>query len=306
MEGLIVKSTGSWYHVRTNTGQIVRCRLPGKFRLHEEKLTNPVVVGDRITVSMQSDDTGTIEKIHERKNELPRKATHGKKGVQIIASNIEQVVIVQSCKKPEFKTGFIDRILVSCEAYDISPLIILNKSDLVKNDKEVEKVTNAQKRYQNLGYQLQLTSYHDPETIQLLEKKLDGKVSVMTGPSGTGKSTLLNSIRPQLQLKTNEISRSSNKGKHTTTLAELFEIKEDTFVIDTPGIREFGLVNIESYELALFFPEMRQYRNQCHYYNCTHRHEPDCAVKKALEEEHISQPRYKSYLNILESIEQNS
>ncbi len=303
MEGLIVKATGSWYDVRMTDGRHIACRLPGKFRLADEELTNPVAVGDIVTIAEKTDDTGIIEKISERRNRLLRKATHGKKGGQIIAANVDQVLIIQSLKKPALKTGFIDRLLVCCEAYEISPVILINKTDLLKDDRDSEKLHDITALYTDLGYHVLTTSIFDKTSIEHLKQQVSKKTSVFTGPSGTGKTTLLNTMSPGLTLKTGEVSTSSNKGKHTTTFAQLIAVNDETFIVDTPGIREFGLVNLEPYEISLFFPEMRSHRETCRYYNCTHRHEPSCGVKAALNAGQITPSRYKSYLNILESIE---
>lgn len=303
MNGLIIKATGSWYKARLSDKSVVDCRLPGKFRLSDEKITNPVAVGDNVRISMQSDGSGMITEILERSNKLLRKATHGRQGVQILASNVDQVLIVQSLKQPVFKNGFIDRLLVCCEAYEITPVILINKTDLAKNNKDIKSLEQAESLYSALGYSILRTSIHDDSTPEALKSLIDGKISVLTGPSGTGKTSLLNRLSPGLHLKTGDVSSFSNKGKHTTTYAQLIEIYEDTYIVDTPGIREFGLVDLEIYEISLFFPEMRSFRESCKYYNCTHRHEPDCAVKQAVEDEKITSTRYRSYVNILESIE---
>lgn len=306
MEGLIIKATGSWYKTRTEDGRLIDCRLPGKFRLSDDNQTNPVAVGDRVRISLQDDETGNIEKIRERGSRLLRKATHGKKGVQLIASNVDQVIIVQSLKKPAFKTGFIDRLLVTCEAYAMTPVIIINKTDLKSGKNDAERLLKTEKLYTNLGYTFLNTSIHDPESISRFGSLIEGKISVLTGHSGTGKSSLLNALAPHLRLKTRDVSRASNKGKHTTTFARLIELSDQTYIVDTPGIREFGLVDIEPYEVSLFFPEMRAFRDQCHFYNCTHRHEPSCAVRDAVENGRIDPLRYENYVRITDSVEHDT
>ncbi len=303
MKGLITKATGSWYQVLLDSGESVSCRLPGKFRLSEEQIVNPVAVGDNVDVTLEKDGTGVINRIGERKNKLVRKATHGRRGIQLLAANVDLVLIVQSLRDPVFKTGFIDRLLVTCEAWEIPALIIINKTDLQKSSMDEEKLDQIETLYREIGYDFLRSSIHDQTSIAKLSKALKGKISVFSGHSGTGKTSLLNALSPGLQLKTGDISRSSNKGKHTTTYAQLIRLSEDTFVVDTPGIREFGLVDLEPYELSLFFPEMRPYRESCRFYNCTHRHEPGCAVLPAVEDGNVPESRYKSYLNILESIE---
>ncbi len=303
MRGLILQATGSWYLARIDDEKVVECRLPGKFRLSEEEVTNPVAVGDIVHITMQSDGTGRIEHIEERKNRLLRKATHNRRGVQVIASNVDYVLIVQSLRQPVFKTGFIDRLLVCCEAHEIVPVIIINKTDLQISRKDASDLAEVEKLYTGLGYLFCKTSIFDEETVRSLGDLIKGKISVMTGHSGTGKTSLLNLLAPGLDLKTGDVSLFSNKGKHTTTFTRLVALSDDTYLIDTPGIREFGLVDLESYELSLYFPEMRTFRESCRFYNCTHRHEPGCSVKKAAEEEHIYPSRYRSYLHILDGIE---
>ncbi len=299
MKGLITKATGSWYQVRLDDGTSLACRLPGKMRLNDQEVVNPVAVGDIVHITLQSDGSGIIDRVTERKNRLLRKATHGRRGIQILASNVDLVLIVQSLRDPAFKTGFIDRVLVTCEAYEIQTLIVLNKTDLAKGTKDDIKLKDTEELYSKLGYRLLKTSIFRPTSLKLFREELRGKISVLTGHSGTGKSSLLNTLSPELNLKTGEVSQSSSKGKHTTTYAQLLELDKDTFVVDTPGIREFGLVDFEPYEISHHFPEMKPRIEHCHYSNCTHRHEPKCAVLKAVGEKLITESRYRSYLNII-------
>lgn len=303
MNGLITKATGSWYQVLLDNGSTVPCRLPGRFRLDREKVLHPVAVGDLVTITRQKDGTGVIEHIGERKNRLVRKATHGRRGVQLIATNVDQVLIVQSLRNPVVKAGFVDRVLVTCEAYQIPAVVIINKTDLSKKNKDAEILDQLEKLYTGLGYGFLRTSIHEQESIARLKVQTAGKISVLTGHSGTGKSSLLNTLSPGLNLKTGEISRSSNKGRHTTTYAQILPLGEQTFIVDTPGVREFGLVDVEPFEVSLYFPEMVDHRERCRFHNCTHRHEPSCAVRQALETGSISESRYRSFVNILESIE---
>ncbi|MDI6401062.1 ribosome small subunit-dependent GTPase A [Balneolaceae bacterium ANBcel3] len=303
MKGRVIKATGSWYTIQCDDGRLISARLPGKFRLTEKEVTNPVAVGDRVQLKSEKDDTAVITDIEERKNRLVRKATHGKKGIQILASNLDQVLILQSVKKPEFKSGFIDRVLVMAEAQSIKPVIVFNKTDLIEKTSDQEKLNRYIGYYKNIGYQVLLTSILDSDSLDSFKELVHGKLSAMTGPSGTGKTSLVNSLDPELKLKTGEISGFSNKGKHTTTFAQLLSLGDETYIVDTPGIREFGLIDIEPYEISHYFPEMMTVVHDCRYNTCTHRHEPSCAIKEAVERGTVSEDRYRSYLNILDSIE---
>lgn len=302
-QGRVIQSTGKWYKVAGPDGDaIYDCRLPGRFRLEKKEVTNPVAVGDIVTFTVESDGTGTITEIHERENYIPRQATHGRRGEQILVANIDRAWVVQSVRQPKLNLGFIDRFLVTCEAYEIPAGIIMNKTDLAKKGDE-EFVEDIRELYLGLGYAFLTTSIHDEESIGRLAEELQAKTSVFIGPSGTGKTSLLNAMEPQLTLRTGEISSYSDKGKHTTTFATLIPLSLGGFIVDTPGIRELGLVNIEKSELSLFFPEMLEPRQNCKYYNCTHTHEPGCGVIQAYEEGLIDPDRYNSYINILQSLE---
>ncbi|PWN07065.1 ribosome small subunit-dependent GTPase A [Rhodohalobacter mucosus] len=302
-QGRVIQSTGKWYKVAEKDGDtIYDCRLPGRFRLDKKEVTNPVAVGDNVTFTVESDGAGTITEIHERENYIPRQATHGRRGEQILAANIDRAWVVQSVRQPKLNLGFIDRFLVTCEAYEIPAGIIVNKMDLAKKGDEAF-VEDIRELYIGLGYSFLTTSIHNEESISRLEKELKAKTSVFIGPSGTGKTSLLNAVQPNLGLRTGEVSGYSNKGKHTTTFATLIPVSERGYIVDTPGIRELGLVNIEKSELSLFFPEMLEPREHCKYYNCTHTHEPGCGVVKAFEEGRIDPDRYNSYINILQSLD---
>lgn len=301
-KGLVTQSTGKWYKVDVNN-EIIDCRLRGKFRLREDEVTNPVAVGDVVDISIAEDGTGTIVHIHDRKNYIPRQATHGRRGEQILAANIDMGWVVTSIRQPKLKTGFIDRFLVICEAYYITPGIIINKTDLAKNS-DNQLIAELENLYEKLGYSLLVTSINKPDSLSRLKDELSDRTSVFVGPSGVGKTSLLNAIDPELNLSIGAISSYSNKGKHTTTYARLIKLNEGGFIVDTPGIRELGLVNIEPYELSLFYPEMADYRDRCKFYNCTHSHEPGCKVAEAFENGKIHPERYNSYLNILESLEE--
>jgi len=299
-KGRVIQSTGSWYLVDTGN-KIVESRLPGRFRLDEKEVTNPIAVGDHVEITLNDDETGTIETIETRENYITRQATHGKRGEQILVSNLDQACVVQSIKKPRLKEGFIDRLLVTCEAYEVKPVIIINKMDLAKQGGK-DFANELQELYSGLGYAILQTSIEDDDSLEKLKDLLKDKTSAFIGPSGVGKTSLINAIDPNYALKTGEISDFSNKGKHTTTFARLIPLSFGGYIADTPGIREFGLVNIEPYELSLFFPEMLEPREHCKFHNCTHNHEPKCGVADAFKNGEIAASRYQSYLNMLESL----
>ena len=299
-KGRVIQSTGSWYLVDTGE-EIVESRLPGRFRLDEKEVTNPVTVGDHVEISVNDDGTGNIEHIDTRENYITRQATHGKRGEQILVSNLDQACVVQSIKKPRLKEGFIDRFLVTCEAYEVKPVIIINKMDLAKQGGK-EFAQELKELYTGLGYMVLLTSIEDSDSLEALKELLKDKTSAFIGPSGVGKTSLINAVDPSYTLKTGETSDFSNKGKHTTTFAQLIPLSFGGYIADTPGIREFGLVNIEPWELSLFFPEMLEPREHCKFHNCTHNHEPKCGVAEAFENGDIAASRYQSYLNMLDSL----
>ncbi len=300
MEGRVIQSTGKWYKVDTKNG-IVESRLPGKFRLNKKEVTNPVAVGDIVNIRIEEDGTGSITEIQDRKNYIPRKATHGRRGEQILASNIDRAWVVQSVKSPELNTGFIDRFLVTCEAYELHGGIIINKADLA-NDKHMGYLNDLALDYFNLGYPTVIISADKEINLEKLIGELRNNTSVFIGPSGVGKTSILNKVEPGSNFKVGEISSYSDKGKHTTTFARLVPLHFGGYIVDTPGVREFGLVQIEKSELSLFFPEMIEPRRYCRFNNCTHFHEPGCGVIAAYEEGDITASRYNSYLNILESL----
>lgn len=290
--------------VRDQEGAVITCRLRGKLRLSGEDdtpTTNPVAVGDSVLYDENEDGTGSIYEISERKNAILRSATHGKRGVQILAANVDLGFSVQSVRQPAFKTGFIDRFLVSCEAYQVTPVILINKMDLASK-KDHNYVLEMQRMYEDLGYPLIFGSIFDSEWIDELKSICKDKTSVFIGPSGVGKSSLLNAMEPGITQKTAAISGFSNKGKHTTTYAELFPLHFGGYLVDTPGIREFGLAGIASQELSHYFPEMFHLSGNCRFHNCTHHHEPGCAILAAVDEGQIYESRYKSYLLMLESL----
>ncbi len=301
---MVIRSTGSWYDVRLND-DVVPTKMRGRFRLEMEdsNLTNPVAVGDYVRISQQDDGTGMIEEVLPRETMLCRRAAGRRVGMeQIIAANIDFVWIVQSIRLPKPTLGFIDRVLIMCERYELPAGIVLNKLDLLRPADE-EQLHDIQMIYgEQLGYPVVCTSAIDKEGVEQWRELLQGRISVVTGPSGVGKSTLLNAIEPGLELRTGEVSEKSRKGRHTTTYAALYDLTGGGSVIDTPGIREFGVVEMEAWELGHYFPEFLPYIHDCRFPNCTHDHEPQCAVRDAVDEGKIHEQRYVSYLNILDSI----
>lgn len=297
----VVKSTGSWYEIIDSKANTYSARLRGKFRQDTKEVTNPIAVGDEVLFEQNEDGTAQITEILERKNFLPRKATHGRRGHQILIANIDYAIVVVSISQPQYKTGFIDRFLVSCEAYGIEPVIIMNKWDLSLQI-PTDEIYYHSNQYEKLGYKVFHTSIQTPETLEPLRLLIKDKLSVFIGPSGVGKTSLLNLIDPSLEEKTSEISDYSNKGKHTTTFAKLVPLPFGGYLADTPGIREFGLYNIQDWELSLYFPEMLEARTRCKFSTCTHIHEPSCGVLELVDSGKIEAFRYLSYMNIIESL----
>lgn len=300
--GRVLRSTGSWYMVAGDNGKIYECRLKGKFRTEGLRSTNPIAVGD-IVDYMPDDDAleGVITNIHERSNYIVRKATKLTSATHIIASNIDQFVIIATLDKPRTKTGFIDRMLSTAEAYHIPSVIVFNKFDLYKG-KKLEKLESLKKAYSDIGYQTIITSVVNKMGIEDFREVLRDKTSLISGHSGVGKSALINAIDNNLDLKTGNISSYTNKGTHTTTFANMFKLEIGGMVIDTPGIKEFGLVNFDKKELGHRFPEIRKFMQYCRFNDCLHINEPGCAVIDAVEKQEIEEFRYKNYLNILETI----
>ncbi|NHA06252.1 ribosome small subunit-dependent GTPase A [Mucilaginibacter sp. HC2] len=298
MQGLITKSTGSWYQVQTPDGQRIDCRIKGKFRMKGITTTNPVAVGDVVDFEMEPDsENGVITNLHQRKNYIIRKAINLSKQAQIIAANLDQALLVVTLASPRTSLGFIDRFLVTAEAYDIPARLIFNKLDLF-SDEGLEILADYKSIYENIGYPCFEVSALEGTNIDQVQELLKDKVTLFSGHSGVGKSSLINSLLPSLDLRTHMVSEWSDKGMHTTTFAEMFELPQGGFIIDTPGIRELGVIDIEKQELSHFFPEMRERMNQCRFNNCRHINEPGCAVLEALENGEIELSRYESYLSI--------
>ncbi len=300
-QGVVVRSTGSWYTVLTRDGVKTDCKIKGRFRIKGIRTTNPVAVGDIVDFQLTDSGNGVIVDIGKRKNYIIRKATKLSKATHIIASNLDQAIVIVSLVKPRTSTGFIDRFLTTAEAYHIPALIIFNKYDLL-DEKGKNQLDFYIEVYENLGYKCLITSV--PEQIHLEEfgKILMDKVSLIAGHSGVGKSALINAIDPSLNLKEGLISEYHEKGVHTTTFAEMFELSSGGSIIDTPGIKEFGLVEFEKEELGQRFPEMRERMHDCRFNNCIHVDEPGCAVLNALENGEIAEFRYVNYLNMLENL----
>ncbi len=302
MQGLVIRSTGSWYDVRReDTQQTVRCRLRGKFKLKELKVTNPIAVGDWVEWKMEDEveNVGVITDILPRENYIVRKSVHKTAHGHLIAANIDQALLIATLAYPRTSMGFIDRFLVSAESFRIPTQIIFNKADLMNEDDQ-ELIEALKSIYEPLGYPCHLVSALERQGVQSVEALLYHKKSLISGHSGVGKSTLINQLSPDLNLRTSEISNFANKGVHTTTFAEMFEISPNTFIIDTPGIKELGLLAIRAEELGHYFPEMRNLIGACKFHNCIHTNEPNCAVKEAVEAGDISFSRYESYLSMLE------
>lgn len=312
MFGLILKSTGSHYKVLLsdkenpalaeiqNKGLIVDAVLRGKLRLENIKSTNPVVVGDWVKL-IHTENGWAIDDILPRRNYIIRKATNQSKLTHIIAANIDLACIVASIAVPATSTGFIDRFLVTAEAYRIPAAILFHKTDLIEDDENALQYQNElMDIYRKIGYNVLATSIHYPESLEAFKQLLHNKITLISGHSGVGKSSLINAIQPHLHLKVGNVSYKHLKGKHTTTYAELLSLDFGGYIIDTPGIKEFGIVNMDKYEVSHYFPEMRQFLGQCKFNNCLHINEPECKVLEALENGEISYSRYNSYLSILE------
>ncbi|NBW27202.1 MAG: ribosome small subunit-dependent GTPase A [Flavobacteriaceae bacterium] len=307
MTGLVYKSTGSWYTVKSENGDFMECRMKGKFRIKGIKSTNPIAVGDWVDYELEetSDSvTGTIHNIHERKNYIVRKSVNLSHQMHIIASNIDRVFLLITINNPPTTTNFIDRFLVTAEAYGIETILVFNKIDTF-DESTLDEQLYLQHIYQEIGYQCLRVSSTEMKGIEELKALMIGKVSMFSGHSGVGKSTLVNALEPNLQLKTKVISEQSMQGQHTTTFAEMYDLSFDARIIDTPGIKGFGIVDMEKEEISGYFPEFFNLKDQCKFNNCLHKDEPHCAIKKALENDQISWSRYKSYLKILEGDEEH-
>ena len=302
----IYKSTGSWYTAKTENGTIYNARIKGIFKIDDINSTNPVAVGDIVDIEPE-DATGNnavINNIHDRKNYIARSSPRHKKQHHIIASNLEQALVIATLKEPKTSQGFIDRCLVAAEAYHVPSIIVFNKTDIYKK-KEWEIFQKLERMYADIGYTVYKMSMRTFEGLDELKGALQDKITLFYGHSGTGKSTFINYLLPQLELRTQEVSNWSGKGMHTTTFAEMFDLPFGGKIIDTPGIREFAINDMDRYELSHYFREMRNILQDCRFNNCLHIEEPGCAVKEAVEEGKIYMERYISYYNILETIQED-
>ena len=296
-EGIVIQATGSWYTVQSEE-LTLRCRIRGKLRLKGVRSTNPVVVGDVVMVECDATGEWTIYDIVPRRNYIIRRASNLSKESHIIASNIDQALLVVTLFSPETATEFIDRFLVTCEAYKVPVTILLAKIDLARTQPEAVEEFHA--IYESAGYRIVEVSATEGEGVDQVREMLRGRTTLLSGNSGVGKSTLVAAVEPGLDIRTGEISQSHHKGKHTTTFSTMYPLSEGGYIIDTPGIKGFGLLDIEDAELAHYLPEMMRYLPECRFYNCSHTHEPHCAVVEAVKRGEVAYPRYESYLKIMD------
>lgn len=298
MRGLVIKNTGSWYTVLTDDGQLIDCKIKGNFRLKGIRSTNPVAVGDRVQIVPNNEGTAFITEIEDRRNYIIRKSINLSKQSHIIAANVDQAILVVTVANPQTSTTFIDRFLASAEAYRVPVILVFNKTDLLDEDmrRYQEAMVNL---YQTIGYECHQISANTGDGVEALHSLLKDKITLLSGNSGVGKSTLINRLVPDANLRTSEISDAHNTGQHTTTFSEMIRLDEG-WLIDTPGIKGFGTFDMEPEELTSYFKEIFHFSQDCRFSNCTHTHEPGCAVLKALEDHYIAESRYQSYLSMLE------
>ncbi len=307
IEGLIIRSTGSWYDVKLASGEMISCRMIGKFRLDGKKVTNPVAVGDRVLLEIEkggdTDSTrGVIKEIVDRKNYVIRQSPRKKHFLHIIAANIDQALLVVTIREPKLKQGFIDRFLLMTEPYNIPVHIVFNKGDLYTDD-DLEVYQYLKEIYEKIGYHCYITSALEKKGIKRISEVIKGKITLFSGQSGVGKSSLLNKLHPSLEIKTKDISNYTGKGQHTTTFAEMFDIGDDTRIIDSPGIKTLSFNHMEVQDVAHNFKEFFRVSPHCKFQDCTHRNEPKCQVKSEIENGEISELRYNNYLQLLEEVE---
>lgn len=299
MRGLVIKSTGSWYTVRTDDGRDIESKIKGNFRLKDIKSTNPIAVGDRVQIDMNSEGTAFISSIEERKNYIIRRASNLSKQAHIIAANLDQAMLIVTVNYPITTTIFMDRFLATAMAYRIPVKLVFNKTDRY-NMEDRKAMEGLIELYTSIGYPCSTLCARSGEGLEALRGDLRGKVTLLSGHSGVGKSTIINQLVPGVNLRTGEISEYHNKGTHTTTFSEMIPLPDGGYLIDTPGIKGFGTIEMAGSEISHYFPELFKYSAECRFNNCTHRHEPGCAVLRAVEEGLISLSRYKSYLSIMD------
>ncbi|MGE0561322.1 MAG: ribosome small subunit-dependent GTPase A [Flavobacteriales bacterium] len=304
MKGIVVKSTGSWYNVKLDTGEVVETRIQGKFRLKGIRSTNPVAVGDIVTIK-QDEGSNVITAIEDRRNYIVRKSINLSKHSHIIAANVDQAILIVTISQPKTTTGFIDRFLTSAEAYHIPTILVFNKIDLYDKE-EQEELNTLMAIYTKIGYHCIAVSALNQENLDTFKLILKDKISVISGHSGVGKSTLLNTLEPTLKLKTSVISEMHEQGKHTTTFAEMFELSFGGNIIDTPGVKAFGLIDFDKSDLSHYFLDMRAVLNDCQFSNCQHINEPKCAVKDAVASGEIVEFRYNNYLSMYNDDEEEN
>ena len=304
MKGFVIKNTGSWYSVKTDDGKVVECKIKGNFRLKGIRSTNPVAVGDQVEITLNQEGTAFITHIDERRNYIIRKSQNLSKQSHIIAANVDQAFLIVTVNYPQTSTTFIDRFLASAEAYSVPVVLVFNKRDILSDDERHYQQSMVH-LYETIGYECREISAATGEGVEGLHKLLKGKITLLSGNSGVGKSTLINQILPEANLRTAEISDAHNTGMHTTTFSEMLELPEGGYIIDTPGIKGFGTFDMEPEELTSYFREIFHFSKNCKFSNCTHTHEPGCAVLKALEDHYIAQSRYQSYLGMLEDKDEN-
>jgi len=299
----ILKSTGSWYTVLTEAGDLLECRPKGKLRLKGFKLTNPVAVGDWVIIEKENDFSGLVTQILDRENFIIRKSPRNRKNDHIIASNLDQMLLMASVKSPRTSTGFIDRLLLVAEMYHIPSVLVINKVDLYEDEKVVARLEEWQSIYGNAGYPVKLVSAEQGTGLNEIRELIAGKSTLFAGHSGVGKTTIINALIPGLDLSTKEISSTHDKGQHTTTFAEMHPLGDGGFIVDTPGIKELQVINLEPAEVCQYFLEFLPFLNECKFNDCLHRDEPGCAVKEAFVEGVIADSRFMNYHKILEDIE---
>jgi ribosome small subunit-dependent GTPase A len=304
LKGFVIKNTGSWYSVKTDDGKVVECKIKGNFRLKGIRSTNPVAVGDHVEIALNQEGTAFITHIDERRNYIIRKSQNLSKQSHIIAANVDQAFLIVTVNYPQTSTTFIDRFLASAEAYSVPVVLVFNKRDILSDDERHYQQSMVH-LYETIGYECREISAATGEGVEGLHKLLKGKITLLSGNSGVGKSTLINQILPEANLRTAEISDAHNTGMHTTTFSEMLELPEGGYIIDTPGIKGFGTFDMEPEELTSYFREIFHFSKDCKFSNCTHTHEPGCAVLKALEDHYIAQSRYQSYLGMLEDKDEN-